>query len=74
MASLKATVAPDDAGNKAVTWTSSNAGVATVDNNGTVMAKKEGTAQITVASVENPAITAVCTVTVMKRRTAVPFP
>ena len=67
VASLKATVAPDDAGNKAVTWTSSNAGVATVDNNGTVTAKKEGTAQITVASVENPAITAVCTVTVMKK-------
>ena len=67
VASLKANVAPNDAGNKAVTWTSSNADVATVDNNGTVTAKKEGTAQITVASVENPAITAVCTVTVMKK-------
>ena len=67
VATLKAAVAPDNASNKAVTWTSSNADVATVDSNGTVTAKKEGTAQITVASVENPAITAVCTVTVMKK-------
>ena len=67
VATLKATIAPDNAGNKAVTWTSSNADVATVDNNGTVTAKKEGTTQITVASVEKPSVTAVCTVTVMKK-------
>ena len=67
VATLKATVAPDNASNKAVTWISSNADVATVDSNGTVTAKKEGTADITVASQENPAITAVCKVTVMKK-------
>ena len=67
VATLKATVVPDNASNKAVTWTSSNADVATVDGNGTVTARKEGTADITVASQENPAITAVCKVTVMKK-------
>ena len=67
VATLKATVAPDNASNKAVTWTSSNADVATVDSNGTVTARKEGTADITVASQENPAIMAVCKVTVMKK-------
>lgn len=43
---LTATVLPDDAENKAITWSSSNEEVATVDQNGKVTALKEGTAEI----------------------------
>lgn len=47
---LMATVTPDDATNKAVTWSSSNEDVATVDGNGTVSAIAEGAATITVTT------------------------
>lgn len=49
-ATLKATVAPTDATNKAVKWVSDNAGVATVDNAGKVIAVKAGTANVTATS------------------------
>ena len=49
-ATLKATVAPTDATNKAVKWASDNAGVATVDNAGKVIAVKAGTANVTATS------------------------
>jgi uncharacterized repeat protein (TIGR02543 family) len=60
---LTATVKPDDAINKEVTWTSDNNAVATVDANGTVTAVGEGTTTIT-AKVVGTEITAACTVTV----------
>lgn len=44
---LTATVAPDDATDKTVVWSTSNAEVATVDENGVVTAVAEGTATIT---------------------------
>lgn len=59
---LTATVEPDDATNKNVTWSSSNPSVATVDN-GVVTAVGEGTAVITVTT-EDGGKTATCTVTV----------
>lgn len=62
VAALKATVKPDDATNAAVTWTTSNANVATVSN-GTVTAKGTGTADITVTTTDGGK-TAVCAVTV----------
>lgn len=57
---LIATVKPENATDKTVTWTSSNDEVATV-NNGTVTAVSEGTATITATAGEK---TATCTVTV----------
>lgn len=59
---ITAAVSPDNATNKTVTWTSSNEGVATVAN-GVVTAVAEGTATITVTTVDGGK-TAICTVTV----------
>lgn len=61
---LKATVKPDDATDTALTWTSGNTGVASVDENGKVTAQAPGTATITVQSQDDPAITDTCEVTV----------
>ncbi len=60
---LTATVKPDNAGDKNVTWTSSDNTVATVDSNGKVTAQRKlGTATITATS--NNGKKATCTVTV----------
>ena len=59
---LTATVKPDDATNKNVSWTSSDDAVATVEK-GKVTAKGNGTATITVTS-EDQAKTETCTITV----------
>jgi len=61
---LVASVQPEKAANKAVTWTTSDESVATV-NNGLVTAIKEGTATITVTTKEGGK-TADCIVTVSK--------
>lgn len=47
---LTAYISPDNASNKKLIWTSSNPGVATVDNNGKITAIKKGTAIITVTT------------------------
>ena len=60
---LNATVQPDNATNKNVTWSSKNADVATVGANGKVTAVGEGNATITVTT-EDGSLTATCTVTV----------
>jgi uncharacterized protein YjdB len=62
-AQLTATVLPDNATNKAVTWSTSNASIATVDANGLVTAVSAGTATITVTT-EDGSKTATCEVTV----------
>lgn len=61
---LTATVIPDNATNKNVTWKSSNTSVATVSADGTVTAKNAGTATITVTTADGGK-TATCTVTVV---------
>ena len=54
---------PSNAANKAVTWTSSNTGVATVSSTGLVKAVKGGTANITVKTADG-GYTATCKITV----------
>ena len=62
---LTATVTPDTALNKEVSWTSSNASVATV-NNGAITAIKEGTTVITVTT-KDGGFTATCVLTVIAK-------
>lgn len=62
--SLTATVKPDNATDKTVTWTSDNSAVATVDSSGNVTAKGEGTAIITATAKSDSNVKASCTVTV----------
>ena len=62
-AQLTATVKPDDATNKNVTWSSDDTSVATVDATGKVTAVSAGTATITVTTVDQSK-TATCEVTV----------
>ena len=63
---LTATVAPDNATDKTVTWTSSNSTVATVDQNGVVTAVARGTAVITATAADGSGASASCTVTVTR--------
>lgn len=67
---LNATITPDDAGNKDIIWKTSNPDVATVSDTGVVTAKNDGTATITVTTVDG-AETAACAVTVKTSVTGV---
>ena len=60
---LSAIVAPNDATDKTVTWSTDKADIAIVDNTGKVKAVKEGTATITAKAGDK---TATCTVAVSK--------
>lgn len=66
-ATLTATVAPVNATNPGIAWTSSNTSVATVDQSGTVTAVHAGTAEITASSKADSTINATITVTVQGR-------
>jgi uncharacterized protein YjdB len=61
---LVATVAPADATDKTVTWSSNATGIATVDNTGKVTAVAIGAATITVTANADNTKTATCAVTV----------
>lgn len=61
---LTATVTPDNATDKSVTWTSSNTAVATVSSTGLVTAVANGTATITATTADGSNKSATCAVTV----------
>lgn len=61
---LTDTILPIVTSNKAVTWTSSNNNIATVDANGTVTAIKQGTANITATTADGTNLSADCLITV----------
>ena len=61
---LTATVSPDDAEDKSLTWSSSAPNVATVDNAGKVTAIAPGTAIITATANDGSGVSASCEVTV----------
>ncbi len=67
---LKAVIAPEDATNTNVSWSTSNGNIATVDGTGKVTAVKEGVATITVTT-EDKRKKATCKVTVTKKPIAV---
>lgn len=68
---LKATVSPDDAYNKTITWSSDNTSVATVDENGRVLAIADGPAEIKATTVVG-GFTATCTLTVVQYEPTLP--
>lgn len=61
---LTATIEPENATNKSVTWSSSDPSVATVDDSGNITAHKAGTTTITVTTADGNNKTDTCTVTV----------
>ena len=68
---LKAKVAPSNATNKKLTWTSSNTKVASVDANGKVTAKRNGKATIKATATDGSEVSASCDVTVAYKITYV---
>ena len=64
---LTATILPEDATDKTVSWTSDNAAIATVSEDGLVTAVGQGTATIICRANDGSGVSASCKVTVKKR-------
>lgn len=71
-AKLEATVLPQNAENKLVSWASSNDAVVSVEQDGTITAVGYGTATITVTTAQN-SCTATCNVTVVRHLAGIRF-
>ena len=61
---MTASVYPDSANDKRITWSSSDPAIASVDENGLVTAFKKGTATITAAAMDGSGVKSTCKVTV----------
>lgn len=66
-AKLTATVLPENATNKALSWSSNSYAVA-VDSEGNLTARSDGMATITVVADDNPSARATCVVKVLKKQ------
>ena len=62
--SVVPTIAPTNATNKVLNWTSSNTGVGVVSSNGHVIGVGEGTTTITASATDGSGLSATCSVTV----------
>ena len=61
---MTASVYPDSANDKRITWSSSDPAIASVNENGLVTALKKGTATITAAAMDGSGVKSTCKVTV----------
>ena len=68
---INAILEPSNATNKDIVWVSSNPNIASINQNGTITAIKEGTTTITVSSLANSEINDSIVLTVKKNSTAV---
>lgn len=71
---LMATIKPDNATDKSVTWSSNNTSVATIDSNGKVMAVSAGSATITCKANDGSGVQATCIVTVTAKPENISLP
>lgn len=69
---LTADIAPNDATNKGITWSSSDSAIATVNNSGKVTAVKQGNATITATSDADNSKKDTCDVTVEAKKPSAP--
>lgn len=70
---IVASVLPEQATDKTLTWKSNDEKVATVDQTGKVTPVGIGTTTITITSVSNPSVTASCTVKVLEAQDIIEF-
>lgn len=64
---INANIEPSDADDKTIMFTSENAQIATIQENGMVTAIQEGTTKVIASSKENPTIKAECEVNVVRK-------
>ena len=64
---IRATVEPEDASNPSVSYLTSDASIASIDENGVLSAKQEGSVEVSAISQENNEIHATCKVEVVRK-------
>ena len=64
---IDAEVEPGDADNKEISYVSGNTDIAIVEEDGTIIGKKEGKTKIIISSKENPSIYKECVITVVRK-------
>lgn len=68
---LLATITPENATNKSITWSSSNSSIASVDTLGKVKALKAGTATITATTQDGSSLSAACAIKISQLATGI---